>query len=468
MISLPQLRAYQLAALISEARDDVTVSAPQLGKTILLGLWLIIGASRDADAGINLPSWWTAPTYLLVEQGMEKLVAMARSVEMLKSYREVPYPRVTLTNGGLIEGRSWEKPKHLYGPTVARIACDEFGQLTAEAYRVLKSRVSETRIRGLGYMRYAGNVGEIGGEAEGIWRHSISGAPGWAGRTWTWRDRAKAAACRCGLNGTGMEITDAGLHGERCERGAYLTELQDLQRRMSDAHFRQLYGAEWLDYSARPVYTFERAIHVDDSLEYDQHLPLDLSCDFNVDPMCWEIGQHRGEDVWTFDEIALTGGATTEAACVEFLNRYGSHRSGVTVYGDASGKARSTRSHKSDYDIITERLGHMVNFTTNVPEANPPVIDRVNAVNGRLRNAAGDIRYRIHPRCERLIEDRVKVSWKQGPRDIDKSDKSRTHASDADDYRVYRLFPTLTEQRVIVPRASVRHAPIDSIRTMEF
>jgi len=33
------------------------------------------------------------------------------------------------------------------------------------------------------------------------------------------------------------------------------------------------------------------------------------------------------------------------------------------------------------------------------------------------------------------------VSWKQGTRDIDKSDKRRTHFTDADGYRLASLFP---------------------------
>lgn len=433
--------------LASEAMDDVTVSAPQLGKTIVLALWCLIGAYRDAQAGINLPTWWAAPTYGQVDQGMGKLITLARSVGLWRGDRSAPYPRLTLSNGGVIEARSWQDPDNLFGPTVARIAVDEFGFLTPEARAALNSRVAETRVHGLGFMRYAGNVGEIGGEAEAIWQHASSGQPGWAARTWTWRDRMLAAPCSCGINGQGTEIKHSHLHESTCQRGRYLAHLRDLQATMSEAHFRQLYGAEWVDWSALPVYSFERAVHVTDDADLDPHLQLGVSFDFNVDPMAVTIGQHLGKEIWTSDEVCIPGGATTEAACAEVIRRYPGWRAGVAVYGDASGKARKTSASATDYDIILARFRAAYGASSvqfNVPGANPTQADRVNAVNAKIRAADGSVHYRVHRRCVNLAKDRARVSWKPGTREIDKRDKSLTHFSDSDDYRIVWEFPIVT------------------------
>jgi hypothetical protein len=69
------------------------------------------------------------------------------------------------------------------------------------------------------------------------------------------------------------------------------------------------------------------------------------------------------------------------------------------------------------------------------------VTDRLNAVNAMLKNGEGATRYYLHPRCERLATDFARVAVKPGTRDLDKSNKALTHASDAEGYRLVRLFP---------------------------
>ena len=472
--SLPPLRDYQWPVLTSDARDDVTVSAPQLGKTVALGVWTLIGAWRDAESKITLPTWWTSPTYLMATQGMEKLAELGRSTNMVLTTRQAPNPRIILRNGGIIEARSWDIPENLYGPTVGRIACDEFGYLTTEAYTVLRSRVAETRVHGAGFMRFTGNVGEVGGEAENIFRHAMSGAPGWACRTWTWKDRALAGPCACD-NGeplpVSLEREEVERHGPNCERGLYLLQLMDVKARMSDLHFRQLYGAEWLDWSSLPAYTFDRAVHVTGDVKEQESLDIDLSCDFNVDPMVWIIGQHTATEAWDMDEIVLPGGATTQAACLEFLRRYpGSWTRGLNVYGDASGNARGTKSPESDYSIIRRVIGEKwAQLRFNVPPKNPPVMMRLNSVNAMLKNAEGKVRYYVHPRCAKLATDWARVALKPGTRDIDKSNKSLTHASDAAGYRLVMLFPVQSEGGPLYAAASTADSSFDGgVATMGF
>src|SRR5690606_1131161 len=49
-----------------------------------------------------------------------------------------------------------------------------------------------------------------------------------------------------------------------------------------------------------------------------------------------------------------------------------------------------------------------------IPRSNPPVRDRHNAVNLLLRSAAGDIRLKIHPRCQTLLRGLETVHLKPG------------------------------------------------------
>ena len=85
----------------------------------------------------------------------------------------------------------------------------------------------------------------------------------------------------------------------------------------------------------------------------------------------------------------------------------------------------------SDIDII-----HRGGFKVRAGKTNPRVVDRVNAVNKALE---GNVR--IDPRAKTLIEDLEKTVNKEGTREIDKSNKLYSHASDAIGYLVNYLFP---------------------------
>ena len=429
----------------------MTVSAPQLGKTIIGCIWLLSAAWMGGKS--TIPWWWTAPTYAQCRDGfVNKFCNLARSAGVLKHATTTPPFMATLTNGAIIEARSWDNPEGMYGPTIRGAVVDEFGRLTDQAYSAISSRRAESVSWGEGFLRFLGNVGDIGGTAESLWQQAEAGEPGFASRRWTWRDRAAAHDCRCG-NGEDipLEIASAYDHTDGCLRGIYCQFVAMEASRMSSPQFRTLYEAEWCDWNALPVYAFDRAVHIDPSVTFDKHLPIDLSCDFNVDPMCWAIGQHRGNEAWTVDEIVIPGGATTEAACQEFLRRVGDKSTDVVVYGDASGKSRSTKSRQSDYAIIQAQLApHFRNFRIEVPAANPAVQSRVDAFNSRLRSATGEVRYRMHPRCTVGADDLARVSWKPGTRDIDKSNKTRTHWTDADGYRMASLYAVNVASRAVV------------------
>jgi phage terminase large subunit len=66
-------------------------------------------------------------------------------------------------------------------------------------------------------------------------------------------------------------------------------------------------------------------------------------------------------------------------------------------------------------------------------------------VNARLRNQTGLRRLFIDPHCKQLIQDFERVHWKTDPSgntlaEIDKSDPTRTHVSDALGYMIAKEF----------------------------
>lgn len=182
-------------------------------------------------------------------------------------------------------------------------------------------------------------------------------------------------------------------------------------------------------------YSFDRE-YLSTKLRIDPALTVNLCVDFNVDPMCWEICQHRNKaDIRVVHEIVKRNTNTWEM-CHEF-KRIVPKNCTVIVYGDASGSARDTRSGYSDYAIIFEELSGQYNLTFKVPNANPPIKDRINAVNSRL--SKGSIL--INKENKFLVEDLEQVVWKKD--EIDKSGKDRTHASDGFGYYIATEFPII-------------------------
>jgi len=93
-----------------------------------------------------------------------------------------------------------------------------------------------------------------------------------------------------------------------------------------------------------------------------------------------------------------------------------------------------------------------------VTASNPPVKDRANCMNARLRNHAGERRLMIDGSCRELIQDLERVHWKCDANgntwaEIDSSDSQRTHLSDALGYMIAREFgmrPVMGEKAVYV------------------
>jgi hypothetical protein len=189
-------------------------------------------------------------------------------------------------------------------------------------------------------------------------------------------------------------------------------------------------------------------------VEYDPRLPLFWSLGFNFNPMCSVIGQRQGEWVFILDELVLPD-SHTGAACEEFLARterlVGRSRLPVQldIYGDATGESQKSSDSRTDWQIVQEFLNYhrdLYRTTFRVGSSNPPVRDRVNCVNAKLRNQAGERRLVVDSHCKQLIEDFERVHWKTDPsgntlNDIDKSDLNRTHVSDALGYMIAREFP---------------------------
>ncbi|HVW85779.1 MAG TPA: terminase family protein [Bryobacteraceae bacterium] len=231
-----------------------------------------------------------------------------------------------------------------------------------------------------------------------------------------------------------------------------LEQVPDFYERLKSSYdetfFRQEALGDYLNAKGGLVYgAFTREANVK-AVQTDGSKPLFWAVDFNVDPMSSVVVQMRDEDVCVLDEIVLKR-ASTQQACEEFERRFGMPRAGVVVYGDASGAAMQTTGH-SDYGVIREFFRiRGAKVTYRVPTANPPVRERVAAVNAKLKNALGESHLFLDAKCRELIADFEQVSYMDDSMQIDKNkDRRRTHLSDALGYLICQEHrgPTIGER----------------------
>jgi hypothetical protein len=202
---------------------------------------------------------------------------------------------------------------------------------------------------------------------------------------------------------------------------------------------------------------FDEATHCK-PLARDDRMQLFVSMDFNVDPMSTIIGQYdRGvgtrltERMEILEEIVLSNSNTPsmmDKLLLELKKYQWGYELNVEVYGDAAGSQRSPNSSKTNWQIVSEYMTMNPSIHPRFlrRRANPMIKDRVNAVNTMLKSADGTTRLYVDDvKCPQLVKDFKKVKWQQDSDGnttglLDKSDKDRTHISDAAGYAIEYLF----------------------------
>ena len=203
---------------------------------------------------------------------------------------------------------------------------------------------------------------------------------------------------------------------------------QDLDLRQ----FRQEYMATFEDAGNRVYYAFDRKYNV---RKWEAPIPevLYIGVDFNIDPMSIVIGVRHGEVLHIVDEIRMYSSNTQEAV-EELLSRY--PKAKIWAYPDPASRQRKTSAGGLTDLLILQNAGLVV----KAPHVHDPVRDRVNAVNARLRNAAGVTQLFVDPKCKHLIECLERQSYQEGSTQPDKS-QGYDHMNDALGYMVSYIWP---------------------------
>lgn len=197
---------------------------------------------------------------------------------------------------------------------------------------------------------------------------------------------------------------------------------------------------------------FNAQLHVRDLADFSWRRPLCWFWDFNVEPMITGVGQRHGEVFKVYREFVLEDNASIDEMVEMFREAYPTHGGELWIYGDATGRNRNVQTARSEYQLILNAMrGYPMPVRLKVPETNPPVNDRVNAVNASFRDHEGFPRIEIDTSCDQLIADFEGVLFdnRMGIKKVhNRKDPyyHRTHASDAFGYWIVKERPVRLER----------------------
>lgn len=190
---------------------------------------------------------------------------------------------------------------------------------------------------------------------------------------------------------------------------------------------------EFVNLTAGSVYAeFDRALNrapLGEGIRTSE--PLHIGMDFNVGRMAAVVFVLRDGDPVAVDE--LTGLLDTPAMIAAIKQRYVGHA--IYVYPDASGGGRRS-NNASESDIALLRAAK---FNVLAPSANPPVKDRVLAMN-QMIHSDGKRRMRVNvDNCPSFVEGLEKQAYdKNGEPD---KTAGFDHVNDAAGYFIHYKFP---------------------------
>ena len=229
--------------------------------------------------------------------------------------------------------------------------------------------------------------------------------------------------------------SDTKLIQAKTEDNKYLPEgfIESLKANYPEQLIKAYLNGEFVALTMGAVYRFDRNIHVTDQLPSYKNEILRCGIDFNIQNTNCVIGVRDGNKLVIIDEI--TKMHDTDALAKEILRRYPNQK--ILIYPDASGSNRSTNSSQTDIAIL-EGYG----FTNMSPRSNPPVRDRVSAVNSLLKNGKGEVRLAISPCCRTLIECFELQAYDERTGEPDKQN-GYDHLLDSLGYLIWREFNPL-------------------------
>jgi hypothetical protein len=375
------------------ARFKVVVAGRRFGKTVLALCFLLYCANMKRNS-IN---WYTAPTYRQAKQIAWRMLQSFAPHAASKNETDLS---MTFLNGSSIALRGADNYDSLRGVGLDALVLDEYADMAAEVWtEVLRPSLSDK----LGTALFIGTPAGFN-HLYDLWIEA-DGKPDWKAWQFTTAD--------------GGHVPPAELEAARLD--------------LDERTYKQEYEASFASLTGRVYYEFDRLLNVSVDLK-DTGAELLIGMDFNINPMSAVIGVKAGNQFHVIDEITIANG-NTELMSDALHVRYPKRR--LQIYPDPSGRARKTSSPvgQTDFSIL---VAH--GFRVLSPPSAPLVVDRNNEVNAMFKNAVGERRLFIHPRCKQLIKCLDGLTYKADTSQPDKG-IGLDHLPDALSYLIHYEYP---------------------------
>ena len=357
------LRYAQGEVFNSEKRFRLLVAGRRFGKSYLSCIELLRGAIESPGEVY----FYCAPTYRMAKDIAWKELKRLVPKTWIQAKNETEL-RLDLINGSSIELKGTENAMALRGRSLAGVVLDEAAFMDRDVWaEVIRPALADK-------------------QGWALFISTPDGTASWFYDMWWF----------CGE----QELDDWQRWSFTTIEGGNVKEEEvEAARSQLDARtFRQEFEASFENLTGLVAVSFS-----DDNIDkevQDLHLmPLLLGLDFNVDPMAGVCAVKHNDTLYVFDEIMLTGGATTWDFAEEVIRRYGVDRR-IIACPDPTGSARKTSGvGVTDHNIL-RRSG----FTVMSPRSPWKIRDKITSINTALYDANGDRRTFIHPRCKELIK----------------------------------------------------------------
>lgn len=389
----------QKAVASSEARFRVLVAGRRLGKTFL--------AVRELARFARHPNkrvLYVCPTYQqardIIWADLKDKLSRLGWIEATNESRL----EITLINGSQIILRSGDAGERLRGQGFDFVVFDETSDIKSDIWtEVIRPALSAQKPPGSAL--FCGTPKGIGNWFKDL--YDLGGIdPDWASFQYRTID---------GGNVPEEEVAAA-------------------RRELDERTFRQEYEASFETFTGLVAYNFS-----DENVRTWEPFPakqLIVGIDFNVEPVTAVIYVKTPNGLHAIDEIYMNG-SHTEELCQEIRNRYPTQQ--IVAFPDPAGAQRKTSAGgKTDISIL-QNAGFIVKYKSR----HPAIRDRINAMNSLLKNANGERRYLVDPKCKYLIKSLQRYAYKSGTQIPDKGEWD--HMFDAATYAVEYLFPVTRE-----------------------
>jgi hypothetical protein len=405
------LRHAQGQVFQDRSRFRILIAGRRFGKSYLAIAELLRGATERVG-----DYFYVAPTYR-----MAKEIAWAQLKELvpaawIKKKNESDLA-ITLVNGSRIELKGSENADALRGRSLCGVVPDEAAYMGDGVWApVLRPSLADKQ-----------------GWALMITTPPISGCSGWFFDLY----QAVKHPDKADDSDLPADLTQWSLHEYTTLQGENVPpeEVEAARRELDARTFRIEFEAKFENLGGLVASSFsdENIRRVED----DVSLPLLIGADFNNDPLTTVLAVIKGDELHIFDELVLTGGATTWTLADALNSRFGLEREKHCCPDPTGARQQTSGVGVSDHAIL-RRAGIKVFASKGWHNTK----DKINAVNAAFMTADGIRHCFVHPRCKHLLKSVRTLGYAKGS-DMPDKKSGADHSFDSMGYLCLEKFSLL-------------------------